>query len=140
MALGTLQQLTYNIALKKISYRSTIAFFSGHSVFHSIDDLQMIHYSLRMVHFPSVRQGQHALGVKEHPYSKAQIEAFDRWENTITLWFRNGNNVELPQIPHSDELEEILHLFADKAKVPYKKVFVDDRDEKKEYIPKAWRS
>lgn len=131
MALGTLQRLTYNIALKRISYRSSVAFLEGHSVSHSIDNLDTIHYELRMIHYPGIKSGQNALGVNEVKYSRDQIEAFKKWENTITLWYEDGFNTELPLIPHSDELEEGLKAIAEETQTEFKKVFISDRDDDK---------
>jgi len=125
LALGTMQKLSYNIALEKIEYSSTVAFLKGGKASYSTKDLHMIDYHLKMIH---VSRAKHMANSNVR-YSDEGTKVFERWENSISLWYRSGDNVDLPSIPHSDELEKVLQLFSHKTGAVYKKVFVDDRDE-----------
>ncbi len=120
MALGTAQVITFNKSKKTIAYDSTIAFFGGSSKTHTTDDLDGINYNLHKVHHQSSNYAR-GVGSNRNMMATSKIDTHTTWNSTISLWYKNQNNVELAKISHSESLEEGLKIIAQELGVKYER-------------------
>ena len=116
---GTSQVLRYDIALKTISYNSTVAMFSGYSKSFSTERLITIVYNLHKV--THQREKRFNEQMMNFPLSESKRTYHTTWDGAITFWYEGNYNEELPKISHSESLENGLKEIATALGVDYER-------------------